>query len=264
MSNNQPPPNICLAVFHMKWFEKGHGILLKQRGRNFPLNNLFSAIKTFGVDKNATLASVMYLDNGFTYKANWGEFVSEALSGASPYSGVTTPMLGQSKPCQSTSWELLSFAHSSWSEVAEHEELQNQLKEDLPMSKLLPGLRASWCVSETTTRDQMDQETEFLSGNRDLVRGLLFLAALEGYDRYDILQTVWNYSEYSSLSCMDWTTKRCHQRDASHRFCLFSCTEWRLSGGTCVHKPTYWFIDLSKTKTSSAECLVSSSGNLWC
>lgn len=36
------------------------------------------------------------------------------------------------------------------------------------------------------TTGQMDQETEFLTGNRDLVRGLLFLAALEGH----VLQTV--------------------------------------------------------------------------
>lgn len=30
----------------------------------------FSKRFIFGVDKNAALASVMYLDNGFTYKAN--------------------------------------------------------------------------------------------------------------------------------------------------------------------------------------------------
>lgn len=87
-----------------------------------------AAIKTFGVDKKAALASVVCLDARFTYKANSGELVSE--------------------------------------------------------------IQCEWCLSlqwgDTTTTGQMDQETEFLPGNRDLVRGLLFLAALEGY----VLQTV--------------------------------------------------------------------------
>lgn len=52
--------------------------------------------------------------------------------------------------------------------------------------ELVSEIQCEWCLSlqwgDTTTTGQMDQETEFL-GNRDLVRILLFLAALEGYCR---------------------------------------------------------------------------------